>query len=365
MRLLVWYPALKVEGAEPYLFLNDKLGTAVAGSAVMDAPPDKSEAPYPLVVYSPGLTATADASVFYTQNLASHGYVVVSMDHLDANQLDLVVREGNWKNLVRFFPRMLKEFVIGNPSDTVLVMFTNHFRKTEFGLRYRPQEVRLAIDSAIEWNEDTSSPLHNLMDTDAIGLTGHSLGAWTALLLGGMTLKQYEGFYACGMDINQGCIADHDPCRTEFARSLESPHALRDERVKAILPMAPPIFHRRVSENAGEIKVPLLFLTGDDKRWEATVSRQKEVFYSAPPPKHFVFIQDTDHFVICDMLMKSRYVLNRLRPPKFKRHFHEKAQVYKDYSVAFFDLYLKGKEDAVEILRSSDRPFVRQAWCEL
>lgn len=360
IRTLVWYPAKTVAGAEPFLFVNERLGAAVAGSAVLNAPPDRSAAPYPLILYSPALTAPADASVFYTQNLASHGYVVISVDHMDANQLDLIVRNGNWRNLVRFFRRMSKEFIKGNPSVTVLVMFSGHFRRTEFGLRYRPLEARTAIDNAALWNGDPSSPLMGMIDLERIGMTGHSLGAWTTLLFGGMSLKYDERLCAGRHDINSGCIADHDPCCTPFARSLSTPTALRDERVKAILPMGSPIFQHNIRDNAMEIRVPVMFLTGDDRRWEATLRTQKEVYDNAPGPKHFVIIRDTDHYVICDMWMKSRIILNRIRPLRFKRDFQEKAQVYKDYSVAFFDRYLKGDDRAAHILWEPGHPFVKQ-----
>ncbi|MEW6554346.1 MAG: hypothetical protein AB1384_08685 [Actinomycetota bacterium] len=365
LRVVIWYPAREVEKAEPHVFRSDDLGSAVRGSAVLEAPPDRSGAPYPMILYSPALTAPADASVFYTQNLASHGYVVAAVDHLDANHLDLVVRDGNWKNLLRYFPRMFKEFVTGDPSVTVLVMFSGHFRSTEFGLKYRPHEARLAIDNAAIWNGDASSPLYGMIDLDTIGMTGHSLGAWTTLLLGGMSLKYDESLCAGDSDINSGCIADHDPVCTRSARSLESPYALRDERIKAILPMASPIFHHDAPDNAREIKVPLMFLTGDDKRWEATFYRQKEVYDSAPGPKHFVVIRDTDHYVICDMWLKSRVILARFRLPKFKQNFQEKAQAYKDYSVAFFDLYLKGDDSRADVLQAPNQPLVKQVWSEI
>ncbi len=363
LRVVIWYPALEVEGAEPYVFKHDEIKAAVKGSAVLDAPPDRSGAPYPLIVYSPGLTGPADVSVFYTQNLASHGYITIGIDHLDAGQWDLMFRDGNWRNLLRFFPRILKEFVVGNPSDTVLVAFSGHFRGTEFGLSYRPPEARLVFDQAAVWNEDASSPLHDMIACDTIGMTGHSLGAWTSLLFGGMSLKYDAALCSSDFSINRGCIADHDPGCTLSARSLENPFTLRDERVKAILPMGSPIFHRNAPENAAEIKVPLLFLSGDDRRWEATVYRQKEVYDSAPSPKYMVIIKDTDHFVICDMLLGSPYT-RRAPLPRFRAHFREKAQAYKDYSAAFFDLYLRGDDGKAAILKEPNQPFVKQVWHE-
>lgn len=63
------------------------------------------------------------------------------------------------------------------------------------------------------------------------------------------------------------------------------------------------------------------------------------------------------------MWMRSRDILSRMRPPRFKQHLKEKAQAYKDYPVTFFDLYLKGDEREADILRAPD-PFVKQVWHE-
>jgi hypothetical protein len=105
-------------------------------------------------------------SVFYAQNLASHGYFVIGIDPLDTAQWDLLFKDRNWKNLIRFFPRTLKEFIVGNSSDTVLVSFTGHFRKTEFGLKYRPAEASQVFDKAAEWNIDPSHPLSGMIIPD-------------------------------------------------------------------------------------------------------------------------------------------------------------------------------------------------------
>lgn len=352
MPIVIWYPARDVEGANPHVFES-----GVEGSAVFGAPPDNSGAPYPLVVYMPGPN-TVTATIFYNQNLASHGYVVVAIEHWDSRHSSLVVENGNWKNFIRYLPRMIREFfVTGNPSDAVLINLTGLFRVTEFGLKYRPREVALVIDNATEWTKDSSSFLQGMIDPEAIGVTGHSLGGWTSLYLGGMSFRHNDNLCADGR-LDSICIADFDPGCTESVR-LSGPFAFKEDRIKAILPLAPPIFQRDIALNAAEVRTPMMIMTGDSKRWESTLRAQKEVYDNVRSPKHMVYIKDVDHFTITDMMM-AWPVLKWLPSPKLRANFMEKAQGYKDYSTAFFNRYLKGDESTKAVLEAPNQHFVSQ-----
>src|SRR5271157_4529521 len=87
----VWYPAVAVAGAEkaPYIrepneFAQKSTYRAfvdVKTNAVTDAPLAKSKDPFPVLVYQPGGGTQRFIGTFETEELASHGYVVVSADH--------------------------------------------------------------------------------------------------------------------------------------------------------------------------------------------------------------------------------------------------------------------------------------------
>ncbi len=355
MRVLTWYPAAPTCTDRGHLYES-----GVRGAARPDAQPDRSDAPYPLIVFSQGLMSAADGSVFYTENLASHGFVVMSVDHRDANDRRLPFRDGGWKYPLRFFPRMLGALLNRNSSDTVLILNTRHFRETEFGLNYRPREVSLALEFAGSLTGKPGSTLEGMIDLDSVGMTGHSLGGFISLLLGGMTLVP-GGPNIAMLDTYEGCLADVDACRSRFAKALGDPAGLRDDRIKAVLAMAPPIFHGDIATNASAIRTPLMFLVGDSARWEATLDKIVTVYANARGPRHLVLIRDTDHFVIWDHLMSIP--LGRYIPlPLFRARFFEKAQVYKDYSAAFFNLYLKGKKDEGGILDRPNSPYVKDIW---
>ncbi len=361
MRVVTWYPAKKVEGAEPYIAVSPELNVKVQGTGVLDAPPDRSKAPYPLIVFSPGFSASGDSYLFYTQNLASYGYVVVGIDHLDAGRMMEVAQSG-LGDILRFFFRLIFQIIQGNSSDTVLTCLSGWFRPTDFCLAYRPQQEALVFDQAAAWNRDPSFPLHGMIDANNIGLTGHSNGAWQTLLFGGMTIKPNPNVPA---DINTGCIADRDPGNTVSAQAWAPTYSLKDRRVKAIVPLAPPIFNRDIATNAREISTPMMIITGDSWAWESTFYMQWDVYQAAcKKSKYLVKIKDTDHFVVSDVCMPS---ILRFIPflPMNAGHFDEKAQAYKDYSSAFFDLYLKNDAGRADILKAPNQPFVAQVWYEI
>ena len=82
---------------------------------------------------------------------------------------------------------------------------------------------------------------------------------------------------------------------------------------------------------------------------------------NAPPPKYVIRLRKTDHMTIADFL-RTRAVTRPVYPG-YRFNFEEKAQAYKDYSVAFFDLPLKGKETGKAILEKPTNRFV-ELWQE-
>ncbi|MGD0205355.1 MAG: hypothetical protein ABSB57_02800 [Dehalococcoidia bacterium] len=125
----VWYPA---EG-------NTKL------PELRDAPLDRSGAPYPLIVFSHGIMENRRQSTFYTQHLASHGYVVISPDYPLSNSA-----------------------APGGPRTGDVLN--------------QPGDVSFLIDSFLHFSAEPGNPLEGAIDETAIGLTGHSLGGLTTIL---------------------------------------------------------------------------------------------------------------------------------------------------------------------------------------
>lgn len=92
----VWYPAEPPEGDISEIVYELQFPTgqfppfSVLGHAQLDAPPDASGAPYPLVVYSHAHWSMGqEASVFCRTSHVQRGFVVISVDHEDNWSTDM------------------------------------------------------------------------------------------------------------------------------------------------------------------------------------------------------------------------------------------------------------------------------------
>ena len=96
--LTLWYPALSPVGQLPAPFHDREIATDSSGlgwatrvdllpymfsHSFQRAPFAPTEAPCPVVFYSPGLNDWRDSGQDKAENLASHGYVAVTVDHAD------------------------------------------------------------------------------------------------------------------------------------------------------------------------------------------------------------------------------------------------------------------------------------------
>ncbi len=146
----VWYPAAAAhvgQDLDPATRDRYQLVPGIPESyqhARRDAAPLGERAP--LAVFSHGLWGHRRQSTFLTTHLASHGWIVVGLDHTGNTSIDLISNLG---------------------------------RPAEEGLRasmvHRPGDVRAVIDAAADGRLGVE------IDAAHVGLTGHSFGGWTAL----------------------------------------------------------------------------------------------------------------------------------------------------------------------------------------
>jgi len=347
MPVMTWYPAQPAEGAKPYLY-----NTKIKGAAVLNAPVVKKDAPYPMIIFSHGLGGCGCQSVFYTENLASFGYVVVAPDHRDSAFCHIDRKPDITPG------QMMKAFVKsgGRLSETVMILFGKSLAENNYDFSYRSAEIKKVIDSALAWNKDASSPLGGMINPDKIGISGHSLGGFTSLMIGGVPFhceKKPEPRVCNDPNLSR---MDRDPCCIATMQNLSDPSQLADKRVKAMLPLSPAIFFPSLEVAAKEIKIPLMIITGDNKKMEVPWEPIWKIYTNAPAPKYTIRLKKTDHMTIADTA--RNVFLTRLFLPGFRSHFKDKAQAYKDYSVTFFNLYLKGDNSRAAILKKPSNRFV-------
>lgn len=143
----VWYPVAAEATGKPsrYSFLP----TAYVDSKIaLDSPPPSTDGPFPLVVYSHGSGGVRYVASYFTELLASHGFVVYSADHTGDTATDRIVG-----------------------SDTT----------PELNAFNRATDLPHVIDFALSENDRQDSPLAGIVDPERIGTAGHSFGGFTAI----------------------------------------------------------------------------------------------------------------------------------------------------------------------------------------
>lgn len=161
----VWYPATDEAADGPFEDVDlkalateevkEKMGDLeippIKTRAVRDAQIREADGPYPLILFSHGAYGVRFQNVFYTQVLASHGYVVASPDHQDNTLYDILIT--------------------GYDANVVV--------QSAF---QRPPDVMELLNQMLSLNESKGGFYEGTMDEDRIGITGHSFGGFTSLL---------------------------------------------------------------------------------------------------------------------------------------------------------------------------------------
>lgn len=254
-----------------------------AMASVRDAAKRKGK--FPLVVFSHGNGGIRMQSVFLTEHLASHGYVVVSCDHT-GNAAVACLPEG---------------------------IVTIDKRGSIKALEDRPRDVSFLIDEMERQNGDPKSFLHQGIDLDAIGATGHSYGGVTVTI------------------------------------------ATRDKRIKAIVPLA------GVAPGAVYFFTPVMLMVADQ---DMTIGKKySEMFLKIyemwPARKWLLEFKDAGHFTFSEMhRLKPDYgdgcgKGKRFDGTEFTYWESTDAQKYINaYALAFFECVLRKNAAACELLNA-------------
>ncbi len=182
--LAVWYPTDAVEAAYEYPG-RGLAGARAASRVAVNAIPATRGAPYPVVVAAHGLFGSAIGLAYLAEYLARHGYVVAAMDYADTMPPD--------------YTRQVAAQRVGSGEvfTSGLAFLTTAGRwARDLGadparlLRYleerRLQPTRELLDYLLGLNDRAGSVLEGLLNTDRVGMMGHSLGGYTTLgLVGG------------------------------------------------------------------------------------------------------------------------------------------------------------------------------------
>jgi predicted dienelactone hydrolase len=280
IELLIWYPALKQ--------------TDIDGKAIVrDAAPDMSNAPYPLI-----LTGTNSGRYLFKSHLASHGFVMVIVHSPGFSY------EAPWNNSV-----------IDGPLDFLF-----------------------ALDVL------TSNPpegLDGILDTNRVGVAGYSSDGFFSLALGGARINPEYYFSQCAQaptldpplspfllkyfcSLSERWDEFSSQVGVEISTvSEELWQPTTDDRILAIMPMAPDSAWLYGVEGLAAINIPSLIIAG---------TADDLASYEMSSCYIYEHLANSDRILISfigkgHMMVENKEVISRIN------HF----------AVAFFGYYLQGR----------------------
>lgn len=145
----VWYPADAASvSATPFTTYTFLPGVQFDSTVAHADAALASGGPYPFVVYSHGSGGFRWVATYFTELLASHGFVVASADHTGDTATDQVAGTDT------------------TPEQNALD---------------RPADAHAEIDALLTHAATAGDPLRGAVDPARIGMAGHSFGGFTAI----------------------------------------------------------------------------------------------------------------------------------------------------------------------------------------
>jgi predicted dienelactone hydrolase len=256
--------------------------------------PQEVKTPVPVILWSHGLGGNREAYVYLGKFWASHGYIVVHLQHKGSDSA--VLREGGIQALR----------TAGNARNAM----------------ERPKDISFVIDQLTILNQDEGE-FKGRFNLDAIGVGGHSFGAQTTLLVGGQKLGPAPSF--------------------------------ANKRVKALLPMSAPVPAAILRDRAYQnVKLPTLHMTGtkDDSPIGETKAQERRIPFDkiAGCPQWFINFQDGDHMIFSGRMARAN--------SDEKKQDVVFQKLIKQCSLAFWNAHLKGDEQALNWLNNEMKLFL-------
>ena len=301
----VWYPAASgtAPGGTYTANLRDgKTQVQLEGQAVRDAAPSSGET-YPLIVISHGYPGNRHLMAHLGENLASKGYVTVSIDHTDSTYAD----QGAFGSTL-----------LNRPIDQAFVMDT-------------------FADFA-----GTAPDLAAIIDGETIGLIGYSMGGYGAMISGGAGVTKAATEYSWG---TPNGLLEHNMAGTD------THEAMLNDRLKAVIAIAP--WGKNTgfwdADGLAGFRKPLMLMAGsvDDV---SVYSAMRSIFEETTGvDRHLLTFENANHNAAAPMpAPKEGYEMNEALGFAPFDHYADAVwdtarmnNIAQHFATAFMDLHLK------------------------
>lgn len=140
--------------------------------------PEKADGTYPLVVFSHGGYGIKASNTSTYTELASHGYVVVSIDHT-YHSFYTRSEDGTVALINTDYNRE-----INNLNKEGFYTREEEFSLIQKWMKLRTDDMNFVLDTILQKAKSDKDPVYQHIDTEKIGVFGHSMGGAASVWLG-------------------------------------------------------------------------------------------------------------------------------------------------------------------------------------
>jgi len=319
LKIEIWYPAEITEGSTNLISYDEVMGQngsaerpiipfTFQGRATRNAESAQSDTTFPLVIVSHGYTGSRYLMTYLTENLASKGYVVVSIDHTDATFSDA-----------------------GGFQSTLL---------------NRSLDDLFVLNEIARLSQENDSFLNGLIDTDNTALIGYSMGGYGAVNVAGAGYSPQASQFFGAMSKGSTALAKRTMGNAEFEASI-------DPRIKVIVAFAPWGMQRGVwnAEGLAGIKIPSLFVAGSKDDISGYEDGTKAIYEGAVNSERYLLTYiDARHNTApnpppAEALEPERPIDEYLRYADSVWDMRRINNINQHFVTAFLGFYLKDMQD--------------------
>lgn len=315
----IWYPAVVHSQDEAKVTYEEVMGTrgdtlrplipfTFKGRAVRDAAPLSKEGAFPLILVSHGYVGSRYLMSYLTENLASKGYVVVSIDHTDSTFKD-----------------------------------ANAFTST---LLNRALDIRFVLNEMETLGKANSKDvLKGLVDANNTAIIGYSMGGFGVLNVAGAGYSDAFTQFTLGMTGGSKAIGIHAASHPEYPKKI-------DPRIKAVVAFAPWGMERGVwdAEGLKGLKTPTFFVAGSQDDISGYEKGIKAIFNGAiHADRYLLTYQNARHNVApnpppADALAPGLHIDEYYRYADATWDQRKMNNINQHFVTAFLGIHLKQKE---------------------
>ena len=312
--LETWYPAAlapdQPRGGDYHVITRDpQITVTLHGQAVRDAAPLMTEGAFPLVIISHGWPGNRFLLSHLGENLASKGFVVVSIDHPDSTYDD---------------QKSFASTLYNRPFDQLFVL----------------NEIARQGATA------SGSFLAGLVDATRAGLVGYSMGGYGVVNVIG-------GGYSAASEIKDAA----PPNRMLHERGATNRRFVkgRDPRIKAAIAIAPWGLEYGLwdAEGLAGIRTPVLFVAGSVDDTSGYEKGTRAIYKAAVnADRYLLTFIDANHNAGAPIPAPIELLGNNEGPWPAYMHYADPVwdtvrmnNILDHFATAFFDVYLKGERD--------------------